>query len=252
MLALFPGTSTEGKAGWACTAEVLAAFMQYAGSAMADEPSPKELRTPAARYSASRLRFDAAVIEPLGPDAPFQIDTPDGSFRMTKAEFHEHFANVAATASYRAGSYSYSTTPQKALRFRVAAAAPLPSAARAPGKNRQLSPDELLQLFRPLLADVRARLRELAGTDDALHFALRRKLFKELVYDERSKPMQRRALKATKRLEQGGRCALCGDALPARGAVLDRFEAMKGYIASNVRLLCPRCDAAEQEKKGYT
>lgn len=203
-------------------------------------------------YSASRLRFDAAVIEPLSANDPFRVDTPEGSFQMTKAEFYEHFANVTATPSYRdAGSYGYSKTPAKALRFRVAPPAAPAKDPRAPSKNRQLGPDELSKLFQPLLVEVRARLRDLSGSDDALHFALRRKLFKELVYDERSKPMQRRALKQKKRAEQNGLCALCHQALPVKGAVLDRAEAMKGYVASNVRLLCPRCDVAEQEKKGY-
>jgi hypothetical protein len=92
----------------------------------------------------------------------------------------------------------------------------------------------------------------LSNGDHALRFALRRKLFKELMYDERSKPMQRRALKRRMIAEQGGRCAICCEVLPERNAVLDRFEAMKGYVASNVRVLCPACDTNEQMKKGYS
>jgi hypothetical protein len=109
----------------------------------------------------------------------------------------------------------------------------------------------LTELFNPLLKDVRARLEHLANGDADLHFALRRKLFKELIYDERSKPMQRRALKRKKIAEQGGKCAICQEPLQKRGAVLDRIEAMKGYISSNVRVLCPSCDTEQEETRGY-
>jgi len=68
--------------------------------------------------------------------------------------------------------------------------------------NRQLSASEPENLARPLLAQVRARLTELANGDTELLWALRRKLYKELMYDERSKPMQRVALKRLKRKEQ--------------------------------------------------
>src|SRR5467141_249170 len=104
--------------------------------------------------------------------------------------------------------------------------------------NRQLTDEELGNLFAPLLELVRARLSELSGGDEALRWALRRKLFKELTYDERSKPMQRRALKRKKILEQSGKCAVCSDALPERNSVLDRFEAMKGYTQENTRVIC--------------
>lgn len=106
-------------------------------------------------------------------------------------------------------------------------------------------------MFAPLLTDVRARLTELAAGDDDLHWALRRKLSKELVYDERSKPMQRRALKARKRKAQDGRCADCLEPLPASGAVLDRSRAMAGYTFENTRLLCPACDTRIQRERGY-
>ncbi|RYZ13049.1 MAG: hypothetical protein EOO70_08835, partial [Myxococcaceae bacterium] len=157
---------------------------------------------PVAHYSSTRLHFDAATIEPLGSDDPFRVDTPHGSFQMTKAEFYETFANVVQTSSYReAGNYHYSKTPKKALRFLVAMSSTPTKSQKPASKNRQLSPTELANLFQPLLDDVRGRLRELAGDDDDLHFALRRKLFKELTYDERSKPMQRQALKRQKGLE---------------------------------------------------
>jgi hypothetical protein len=117
--------------------------------------------------------------------------------------------------------------------------------------NRQLTAEERDSLATPLLSDVRARLLTLAGDDEALHWALRRKVYKELTYDERGSPMYRRALKAKKRKAQDGLCNVCREALPDRGAHLDRFEAMKGYTEENTQLLCPRCDTGKQRAKGY-
>jgi hypothetical protein len=71
-------------------------------------------------YSASRLLFRKADIEPLAWDEEFQVNTPLGSFRMTKREFYEEFQAVAESESYRkAGCYHYSTLPAKALAYRV-------------------------------------------------------------------------------------------------------------------------------------
>ena len=56
--------------------------------------------------------------------------------------------------------------------------------------NRTLSPDELLNA-NELLEEVRARLTSLAGDDSTLLFAYRRKIYKELTYDERGKPAHR-------------------------------------------------------------
>lgn len=53
--------------------------------------------------------------------------------------------------------------------------------------NRRLIPTEL-EDARLLLTMVRAGLRQLAGDDADLLFALRRKVYKELSYDERDKP----------------------------------------------------------------
>ena len=50
--------------------------------------------------------------------------------------------------------------------------------------NRTLSPDELLHA-NELLEEIRARLKSIAGGDSALLFAYRRKIYKELTYDER-------------------------------------------------------------------
>lgn len=117
--------------------------------------------------------------------------------------------------------------------------------------NRQLTSDELTHLFAPLAAEVRSRLRQLAGDDNELHWALRRKLAKELIYDERSTPNERRKLKQLKHKEQGGNCMLCKRELPPRYNVLDRLEAMKGYTPENTQLICQACDVETQRRRGY-
>lgn len=116
--------------------------------------------------------------------------------------------------------------------------------------NRRLTESEL-ELLRPFLEGVRNALRALSAGDDQLLWALRRKLAKELVYDERGTPMFRRKLKALKRAEQNGVCFLCRELLPERNAVLDRLEAMGGYTAGNTRLLCKECDDRVQTERGF-
>jgi ribosomal protein L44E len=117
--------------------------------------------------------------------------------------------------------------------------------------NRQLT-DEEREFMKPLLVEVRAGLRALAGSDDELYWAMRRKLYKELMYDERKKPMQRRALKTFKHKEQGNLCAECRNELPAKNVVLDRLEAMPGYTIENTRLLCRDCDYRIQQERAFT
>ena len=116
--------------------------------------------------------------------------------------------------------------------------------------NRRLTPTEIDDA-RLLLTMVRAGLRQLAGDDLELLFALRRKVYKELVYDERGKPMVRRRLKAEKRQQQGDLCAICSKPLPEKYCVLDRFDAATGYTAENTRLICPNCDVTTQQSRGY-
>ena len=116
--------------------------------------------------------------------------------------------------------------------------------------NRTLSAHELLNA-NALLDDVRARLKSLAGDDSALLFAYRRKIYKELTYDERGKPTHRKTLKEIKRRQQTGRCAECRGLLPDRYAVLDRLDAQRGYTEGNTRLLCPDCDTRIQTQRGY-
>jgi hypothetical protein len=102
-----------------------------------------------------------------------------------------------------------------------------------------------------LLENIRARMDALSGSDRELRFALNRKIYKELGYDERSKPMARRKLKAAKFKEQNGRCAECGEPLSEKYNVQDRSNAVDGYTTANTRLVHPDCDYKKQASKGY-
>src|SRR5258708_4834699 len=97
--------------------------------------------------------------------------------------------------------------------------------------NRSLTDGELARANR-LLTSIRQRLRILSGGDKKLLFAYRRKVAKELTYDERSKPSRRRALKERKWREQRGLCAECDKPLPKPYSVLDRLNAVDGYTAA--------------------
>jgi hypothetical protein len=116
--------------------------------------------------------------------------------------------------------------------------------------NRNLNLEEL-GIANVLLSEIREKLKQLSGGDDSLFWALRRKISKELTYDERGKPMERRKLKSVKRREQQGLCATCNERLPDTYCVLDRFEAIKGYTPENTRLICLACDIRLQAEKGY-
>ena len=117
--------------------------------------------------------------------------------------------------------------------------------------NRRLTEKELA-VANELLGKVRADLARHSNGDAELLFALRRKVAKELVYDERSKPMARRSLKNRMRKQQEGICALCRKPLPAKYCVLDRFNAVDGYVEDNVRLICETCDRKVQQERAYT
>lgn len=118
--------------------------------------------------------------------------------------------------------------------------------------NRRLTTTELETLAYPLLAKVREKLQELSNGDAELLWALRRKITKELGYDERGKPMMRTALKKKKREAQSNRCARCSEPLPAYGSVLDRLNAMDGYTDENTRVLCPKCDKEVQQERNFS
>jgi UTP:GlnB (protein PII) uridylyltransferase len=116
--------------------------------------------------------------------------------------------------------------------------------------NRNLTPREL-RLARGLLREIRDRLAALAGADADLLFAYRRKIAKELGYDERSSPMVRRKLKKQKWKDQKGLCALCKKQLPEKYAVFDRLEAAKLYTPENTQLICEKCDRKIQAERRY-
>ena len=116
--------------------------------------------------------------------------------------------------------------------------------------NRQLAPDEL-NLANELLKCIRGHLDALSGDDHDLRFAYRRKIAKGLIYDERRKPMVRRALKRRKYKEQNGLCPICGNELPAKYTVLDRLNATDGYTAENTRLIHQECDQRVQAERRY-
>ena len=85
--------------------------------------------------------------------------------------------------------------------------------------TRKLTKNEIEQLFQPLYECVSRRLGELVQGDSELLFALRRKLAKSLIYDERGTPMHRRRIKTLKREEQQGHsvpsvASLCHNAEP--------------------------------------
>ena len=116
--------------------------------------------------------------------------------------------------------------------------------------NRNLTSAELVNA-NALLAELRERMIFLSGGDQALLFAYRRKIAKELGYDERSKPAVRKRVKAAKWREQNGICVECGLALPLAYSELDRREAAEGYTLANTELVHPKCHHARQAAKGY-
>ncbi len=102
-----------------------------------------------------------------------------------------------------------------------------------------------------LLEVIRKEIEKLANNDIKLVFAFRRKIYKELTYDERGTPMERKKLKDLLRKKQNGFCFECKNVLPKKGTVLDRIKAVKRYNEKNVNLICPDCDKKIQEKRNY-
>jgi hypothetical protein len=117
--------------------------------------------------------------------------------------------------------------------------------------NRNLNQDELKRA-NELLAEIRKRLESLAAGDPLLLFAYRRKVVKELGYDERDKPGARAKLKAMKWGLQGGKCAHCSGDLELKYSELDRKSAPAGYTVKNTELVHAKCHQARQAQKGYT
>jgi curved DNA-binding protein CbpA len=89
-------------------------------AAAPSSPPAEAQRKPVPSYSATRLLFDAKVIEPLALHDVFEIWTPEATWRMTKADFYRVFPQVVASKSYRtARCYHYPPSPEKAEPFRV-------------------------------------------------------------------------------------------------------------------------------------
>jgi hypothetical protein len=117
--------------------------------------------------------------------------------------------------------------------------------------NRNLTSDELKQANN-LLAEIRGRIDQLAGGDALLKFAYRRKVTKELGYDERGKPGHRSKLKALKWGLQDRKCAHCGEEMPLKYSELDRKNAADGYTEENTELVHAKCHHERQASQKYT
>jgi hypothetical protein len=117
--------------------------------------------------------------------------------------------------------------------------------------KRNLDPEELKKANR-LLAEIRQRIDDLAGDDAPLRFAFRRKVYKELIYDEREKPSVRRKVKIRKYDEQRGKCAHCCGEMQIKYSELDRRNAVDGYTVENTELVHGACHIARQAAKGYS
>ena len=93
------------------------------------------------------MEFRRDTIEPLSSDAVFEIETPAGGFRMTKAEFHANFPEIVASVSYRdLGLYHYPMIPYKAFRFlvrepKVAAVGSVDELSRVDHEQHQTTPN---------------------------------------------------------------------------------------------------------------
>ncbi len=110
---------------------------------------------------------------------------------------------------------------------------------------------EALEAAKQVLKRTREQIERSAGGDPKLKFKLRRYVYIRLTHDERGSPAHRKALKKKKREQQQNFCAICKKALPERGAVLDRFQAVSGYTMENTRLLCHTCDRAVQAERKF-
>lgn len=76
---------------------------------------------PAVTYKFSRLCFKRDAIEALGASDAFRVETPVGTFQMTKADFYRVFPNVIQSRSYaQDGIYHYRKSPSQAEEFRIA------------------------------------------------------------------------------------------------------------------------------------
>ena len=117
--------------------------------------------------------------------------------------------------------------------------------------NRNLNADELKRA-NELLAVIRKQLELLSNGDPHLLFAYRRKVAKELGYDERGKPGERGKLKALKWGLQSRCCAHCNEEMELKYSELDRKHAPDGYTIENTELVHAKCHQVRQAAKMYT
>jgi hypothetical protein len=117
--------------------------------------------------------------------------------------------------------------------------------------NRNLDAEELKRAHL-LIDEIRKQIERLAGGDSGLQFAYRRKIYKELIYDERLKPIARRKIKIQKFDEQRGKCAHCHEDMSIQYSELDRRNAVDGYTIENTELVHGKCHQARQAAKRYT
>jgi hypothetical protein len=106
--------------------------------------------------------------------------------------------------------------------------------------NRNLNPAELTSA-NELLGEIRKRLLDLSAGAPLLLFAYRRKIIKELGYDERGKPVARAKLKWMKWGRQNAKWAHCGEDMPLKYSELDRQNAADGYTPENTELVHANC-----------
>jgi hypothetical protein len=116
--------------------------------------------------------------------------------------------------------------------------------------NRRLTSEEL-QIANHILALVRNRITAAANGDAEFRFALNRKIYKEISYDERDKPSRRKRLKSIKRRQQNNICPYCNEQLPPSDCELDRLVASAGYTTENTHLVHQECHRRSQAGKGY-
>jgi hypothetical protein len=92
-------------------------------------PRPRSWRPPTAAeasrgvavgYSAKNFTVYRSVIEGLGPTERFRMDTPGGSFELSRQDFEASFPNIARSPSFERGRYVISGRPPAAAdRFLV-------------------------------------------------------------------------------------------------------------------------------------
>lgn len=116
--------------------------------------------------------------------------------------------------------------------------------------NRRLTEPEIAGL-NALQERVVADLKGMAGEDEVLLFAMRRRLYTRLMYMERGTPAHRTKLKADKWQQQNGLCKLCHKPVDQKHSELDRADPVKGYTRDNTRLVHHDCHVEDQRRKGF-